>query len=134
MGMNLDDIRLPRPTIDLATPDWDSYVRIIGLAPDYLRHADRDAYHVLIARCGLESVSTAMAFDCGDDCGIFNVGTLDGYRRRGFGTALTVTQLYDARARGCRTASLQSTLMAERIYAAVGFRDHGRFLEYVPTS
>ena len=32
----------------------------------------------------------------------------------------------------CRTASLQSTPMAERVYAAVGFRDLGRILEYVP--
>jgi len=30
------------------------------------------------------------------------------------------------------TASLQSTPMAERVYAAIGFRDLGRFLEYVP--
>jgi hypothetical protein len=28
---------------------------------------------------------------------------------------------------------LQSTVMAERAYAAVGFRDLGRFLEYVPS-
>jgi hypothetical protein len=40
--------------------------------------------------------------------------------------------VYDARARACRTASLQSTRMAERVYAAVGFRDLGRILEYVP--
>ena len=33
---------------------------------------------------------------------------------------------------GCSTASLQSTAMAERVYAAVGFRDLGRILEYVP--
>jgi hypothetical protein len=33
----------------------------------------------------------------------------------------------DARSRGCRTASLQSTPMAERVYAAVGC-----FLEYSP--
>jgi hypothetical protein len=38
----------------------------------------------------------------------------------------------DARDRGCETASLQSTPMAERLYAALGFRDLGRFLEYVP--
>jgi hypothetical protein len=34
--------------------------------------------------------------------------------------------------RGCSTASLQSTAMAERVYAAAGFRDLGRILEYVP--
>ena len=73
-----------------------------------------------------------MAFDHGGDCGIYNVGTLERARRRGLGTALTALQLHDALARGCRTASLQSTQMAERVYAAVGFRDLGRILEYVP--
>jgi predicted GNAT family acetyltransferase len=52
--------------------------------------------------------------------------------RRGLGTALTAVHLHDALARGCRTASVQSTKMAERIYAAVGFRDLGQILEYVP--
>ena len=40
-----------------------------------------------------------------------------------FGTALTAVQLHDARARGCETASLQATPMAEHLYAAAGFRD-----------
>jgi hypothetical protein len=53
--------------------------------------------------------------------------------RRGLGTALTATHLHNALARGCQTASLQSTAMAERVYAAVGFRDLGRILEYVPS-
>jgi hypothetical protein len=45
--------------------------------------------------------------------------------------ALTIRQLHDARERGCQTASLQSTAMAERVYTAVGFRDLSRLLEYV---
>jgi len=45
---------------------------------------------------------------------------------------VTALLVHDAAARGCRTASLQSTAMAERVYAAVGFRDLGRILEYVP--
>jgi predicted GNAT family acetyltransferase len=73
-----------------------------------------------------------MAFDHDGDCGIYNVGTLERARRRGLGTALTTLQAHDALTRGCQTASLQSTPMAERVYAAVGFRDLGRILEYVP--
>ena len=73
-----------------------------------------------------------MAFDHGGDCGIYNTGTLAHARGRGLATALTALHVHDARARGCQTASLQSTEMAERVYAAVGFRDLGRFLEYVP--
>jgi predicted GNAT family acetyltransferase len=86
----------------------------------------------LTTRLAGENVATAMAFDHDGDCGVFNVSTLEAARGRGLGTALTAHQVHDAVARGCSTASLQSTGMAEGIYAAVGFRDLGRILEYVP--
>jgi ribosomal protein S18 acetylase RimI-like enzyme len=75
-----------------------------------------------------------MAFDLDGDCGIYNVGTLEHARRRGLARALTAIQLRDARARDCETASLQATPVAERLYAAIGFRNLGCFLEYVPPS
>ena len=127
-----DDIRLPRPEIELGPPDWFEHLRIIGVPRGFLSSADQAAFHILVARLGGENVATAMAFDLGSDCGIYNVGTLERGRRRGLGTALTAVHVHDALARGCRTASLQSTEMAERVYAAVGFRDLGRILEYVP--
>ena len=71
-----------------------------------------------------------MTLDCDGDCGIFNVGTVERMRRRGLATALTARILHDARARGCVTATLQSTPEAEGVYAAAGFRDLGRILEY----
>ena len=132
MGLALDDIRLPRPEIELGPPDWFEHLRIVGVPPDFLPRADRAAFHVLIAPLGGENVATAMALDHSGDCGIYNVGTLEHARRHGLGTALTAIHLHNARARGCQTASLQSTEMAERMYAAVGFRDLGRMLEYVP--
>jgi GNAT superfamily N-acetyltransferase len=132
MGMALDDIRVPRPEIELGPPDWNEYLRIVGVPPGFLSSADPGAYHILVARLDHHNVSTAMAFDHGTDCGIYNVGTLEHARRRGLGTALTALQVHDALTRGCQTATLQSTEMAERVYAAVGFRDLGRILEYVP--
>jgi ribosomal protein S18 acetylase RimI-like enzyme len=132
MGMALDDIRLPRPEIELGPPDWLEYLRIIGVPPNFLSGADPAAYHVLVARLDGENVATGMAFDLDGDCGIYNVTTLEHARRRGLGTALTALLAHDAFARGCQTASLQSTEIAERLYAAVGFRDLGRILEYVP--
>jgi ribosomal protein S18 acetylase RimI-like enzyme len=132
MGMALEDLRLPRPQLDLGPPDWLEYLRILGVPPDFLSGANPAAFHILIARLGGKSVATAMAFNHDRDCGIYNVTTLQRARRRGLGTALTALQVHDALARGCRTASLQSTPMAEGVYAAVGFRDLGRILEYVP--
>ena len=132
MGMALDTIRLPRPQLGIGPATWAEYLAFDGLAPDLLAGSDHAALHVLVARDGGGIVSAALAYDHDGDCGIFNVGTAEHARRRGLGTAVTAAQVHDARARGCTTASLQSTPMAERVYAAVGFRDLGRFLEYVP--
>src|ERR1700729_2278291 len=132
MGMALGGLRVARSAVTLADPDWPEYLRIIGVPPGFARQADRDAFNVLIAAPDGVGVAAAMAVDCDGDCGIYNVATLEHARRRGLGTALTALLAQDARARGCRTASLQSTPMAERVYAALGFRDLGQILEFVP--
>ncbi len=132
MGMELSDIRAPAPEIELAPATWAEYLRAAELPAGLLEDVDEEAFHARVARLGGESVATGFAFDLDGDSGIFNVGTHDHARRRGLGTAVTALLVHDAAARGCRTASLQSTAMAERVYAAVGFRDLGRILEYVP--
>jgi ribosomal protein S18 acetylase RimI-like enzyme len=110
------------------------HLRAAGVPEGLLGGVDPAAFHVVTGRVGGEDVATAIAFDHEGDCGIFNVSTLEAARRRGLGTALTVRLLRDAAARGCTTASLQSTVIAERVYAAAGFRDLGRFMEYVPAA
>jgi ribosomal protein S18 acetylase RimI-like enzyme len=132
MGMALDAIPLPRPELELGPPDWFEYLRIIGVPSGFLGESDHAAFHVLVARLAGENVATAMAFDHSGDCGIYNLTTLERARRRGLGTALTALHAHDAVMRGCRTASLQSTEIAEHVYATGGFRDLGRILEYVP--
>ena len=133
MGMALDDIRSPRPDIELGAADWSEHLRLAGMPSGFLSCMDPSTFHVLVASLTGERVSTAIAFDFDGDCGIYNVATLESTRRRGLATAVTVIHLHDARARGCRSASLQSTAMAEHVYAAAGFRDLGRILEYVPS-
>jgi ribosomal protein S18 acetylase RimI-like enzyme len=132
MGMPLD--RLPEVTahVDLGPPDWLEHLRLIGAPPGHLAAADPAGFRVLVARLDGASAATAMALDAGGDRGIYNVTTVERARRRGLGTALTLLLAHEARAGGCRTASLQSTEMAERMYAAIGFRDLGRILEYAP--
>ena len=132
MGMALDDISVPRPTIEVGSATWSEYLAYEALSPSFLASADHAAFHVLVHRADGEIISAALAYDFNSDCGIYNVGTLERARRHGLGAAMTAAQLHEARVRGCRTASLQSTPMAERVYATVGFRDLGRFLEYVP--
>lgn len=130
MGMRLDRTSLPLGEVELASADWHEHLRVLGLPSDFLNGADPSAFRVLVGRLDGEDVATAMAFDHDGDCGIFNVSAVETARRRGFGTALTARLVRDGAERGCSTASLQSTPMAERLYTAVGFEDLGRILEY----
>lgn len=134
MGMELADLSVPRPRLDLGRADWGEHVRVGGVPAGLLAAMDPSAFHVLVAKLDGVPVATAIAYDHDGDCGLFNLGTMPKARRRGLGSAVTALILHDARDRGCSTASLQATPMAERIYAAIGFRDLGHFLEYVPGS
>ena len=133
MGMSLDDTLRARPQIDLATAR-------LGRAPPNRRRAAGLPRRRRLRRLSTSSSPASTArpsprrwrSTSTGDCGIYNVATLEHARRRGLATALTAIQLHDARARGCETASLQATPAAERLYAAAGFRDLGRILEYVP--
>jgi ribosomal protein S18 acetylase RimI-like enzyme len=65
------------------------------------------------------------------DCGVYAVGTAPGWRRRGFARTLVAHALADARRRGARTASLQSTPEAVTLYRALGFEAVGRYEEWI---
>ncbi len=135
MGMSMDHTEVVLPEVEIEPLDWVEYLeylRMAGAPPGLLRGADPSAFHLLAARFAGETAAAAIAFDHEGDCGVFNMYTLEPARRRGLGTALTIRHVHDAVERGCATASLQSSPMAERVYAAAGFRDLGRFLEYVP--
>jgi ribosomal protein S18 acetylase RimI-like enzyme len=137
MGMELRDLRpaapdprASRPAREVAWGDWSAYRELLEL-PDFLLGADEGAYRIATVRVG-GGGAEGMAFHHDGDCGIFNVGTTEGARRRGLGTAVMRALLDDAVARGCTTASLQSTPMAESLYTSLGFRSLERIREFVP--
>jgi GNAT superfamily N-acetyltransferase len=135
MAMSLADVDVALPATEVDVPAWSEYQRYLegfGVPPGLLANTDGSEFHLFVARSDGDIIATSLAFDHEDDCGIYNVSTLEPMRRRGLGTALTAVQLHHAKLRGCSTASLQSTPIAERVYASLGFRDLGRILEYVP--
>jgi ribosomal protein S18 acetylase RimI-like enzyme len=121
--------------VELGPAPWAvylEYLRGFGLPRELLTGVDPDAYRVVAARVQGETIATGLSFEHDGDCGVFNVSTLKPFRRRGIAAAVTARLLDEARAAGCTTASLQSTPIAEGVYAGLGFRDLGRFLEYAP--
>jgi GNAT superfamily N-acetyltransferase len=136
MGMAIDTPVVVDVEAELTVGPWPDYLRLLqaepGVPPGLLDGVDPCAFRVRLAALDGELVASALSLERDDDCGIFNVGTVEHARRRGIGTAITARLVQDAAARGCTTATLQSTEMGERVYAAVGFRDLGRYLEYSP--
>lgn len=131
MAMSLEDLAAPRPGIELGDLDWEGYGEFAGV-PGLLRGASAAEFNLRVARLDGREVGAVIAYDHDGDRGVFNLETRPEARRRGIGTALTALQLHEARERGLTTASLQSTPVAEGVYAALGFADLGRYLEYVP--
>ena len=132
MAMRLSDLEGAAPDLDLAPPIWGEFLRVVEVPADLLANSDRAAFDIVLARLDGETVAGAMTFDHDGDCGVYTVGTLPHARRHGLGTGVTALALHRARERGCRTASLQSTPGAERVYAGLGFRDLGAIVEYAP--
>jgi GNAT superfamily N-acetyltransferase len=136
MGMVLDALPRAPEAIQVVRLDWEEYVAHLQRIPDVpaglLSGVAGERFHVLGVREGNEILAAAIALDLNGDCGIYNMGTVEAARRRGLATALTIRHLHDATERGCTTASLQATPIAERVYASAGFQDLGRFLEFAP--
>ncbi|KAB8314617.1 GNAT family N-acetyltransferase [Tolypothrix campylonemoides VB511288] len=75
-------------------------------------------------------VATSELFLAGGAAGIYNVATLEKFRNRGIGTAITLAALQDAYRVGYQTATLQASEAGKNIYSRLGFRQHCKFNVY----
>ena len=76
------------------------------------------------------AVAGAWSFLHDNDCGIYAVGTVPRWRRRGVARALVEHVLAEARLLEARTATLQSTRMGQPLYESLGFQPAGRYEEW----
>jgi GNAT superfamily N-acetyltransferase len=104
----------PLPAGDLSHPDDDSSL---------------DAW--VMVREGMAAAGAWSIIE-GTDCGVYAVGTVPEWRRRGLASGLMRGVLGDAYRRGARTATLQSTVMGVPLYRSLGFVPVGRYDEWVP--
>jgi ribosomal protein S18 acetylase RimI-like enzyme len=131
MGRALEGVR-PSGNLGHDASDWLDYLRVLELPPGLLTDADPSDFQVVVERLDGEPSSTGMTFDHDGDCGIFNVATLEAARGRGLASSVVASLLGRAAARGCTTATLQSTELARGVYSRQGFQEVGRILEHGP--
>jgi len=68
-------------------------------------------------------VATSMLFNGAGVSGIYSIGTLPEMRRKGFGSAITLKPLLDARQQGYHYAVLFATRLGCPVYEQLGFRE-----------
>jgi N-acetylglutamate synthase len=94
----------------------DHFVRLV--VPELLRAEGARAY---VGELGGEIVTTGLGVTLGDRVGVFNVGTPEAHRRRGYGAAISAWVVTDGLAAGASWAWLQSSSAGYRVYEALGF-------------
>ena len=94
----------------------ESFERLI--TPAVMRVPGHRAYVGTVAG---EAVTTAVGSTLGDYVGIFDVGTPERYRGRGYGAAVTARAVLDGYEAGASLAYLQSSAMGLKVYERIGF-------------
>jgi ribosomal protein S18 acetylase RimI-like enzyme len=81
-----------------------------------------------------EAVAASELTVGGGVAGLYGISTLESHRRRGYGTALALRPLRDARAEGLELAVLQASDAGAGVYRRIGFEEFGGITEYKPAS
>jgi ribosomal protein S18 acetylase RimI-like enzyme len=113
------------------TPPDRDVLRFYALGAELLLSSNCPLW-LYVGYLGDTAVATAELTLGGGVVGLYNIATLAEFRRRGFGSALTLRPLLDAGERGYGTAVLQASDDGAGIYERVGFRRFGGITEYKP--
>jgi GNAT superfamily N-acetyltransferase len=139
-GLRIEHVRDEAPLRDFArvvaanwTPPDELVTRFYELATPLLLRPDCPLRLYVGYLADLPVAASELTVG-GGVVGLYNVCTLAAYRRRGFGGALTLRPLLDARAEGHAVAVLQASAAGAGIYARLGFTAFGSIDEYKLTS
>ncbi|RIK37019.1 MAG: N-acetyltransferase [Chloroflexi bacterium] len=137
-GLRIERVRTLAQLHDFAnlvaalwTPPDTNVVRFYELAAPLLLSAESPLWFY-VGYLDAVPVGTVELTVGGGVVGLYSVSTVATYRRRGFGSALTVWPLLDARTAGYTTAILQAAAAGVGIYKRVGFEVFGEITEYKP--
>ena len=130
MGMASTTLGCRRRDRARAARAWPEHLHLSTAAGDSLNGAPR-CVPPRWPRAWTVERRSRWRFDYDGDCGIYNVGTLEPYRRRGLARRHGA-ELRDAAARGCTRRASRRPPIAEGVYSVVASAITGGYLAFVP--
>ena len=89
-----------------------------------------DRVDVVVGRDNDTPVATALSITIGGVCGVFNVGTLESHRGRGYGAAVTSEVIRLGSERGADISVLQSSQIGFPVYEHLGFETQFTYIHW----
>lgn len=137
-GLQIRRVRTPQQLADFAhiisimwTPPDPEVVGFYELAAPAILHPDSPMWFY-VGYVDDKPVCTGEGTVSNGLVGLYNICTLPEFRQLGYGSAMTLQPLVDARAANCTTAILQATEQGARVYKRLGFETFGMTTEYKP--
>ena len=126
-----NDLRIERVSDDRGLRDWLSFFSLFEfeMFRVLIQSPEMTLY---VGRIDGEPVGVSMMFLSSGVAGLYQVEVLPEHRRRGFGTALTLAPMEDARQQGYRIAVLQASAMGEPVYRRIGFESYFKYSYCLP--
>lgn len=94
---------------------------------------DNAAFTLYLTRAAGQPASALATLRQDETVGVYHVGTLPGFRRRGLAGRLLALALDEARHEGARLATLTATPEARALYESLGFRAVGAIEQWIPS-
>lgn len=97
-----------------------------GWPPAVVEQVDRAAFEadgmrLFLGHVDGQPAASGLLIRSGDVAGVYSIGVLEDFRRRGLGNAMTQTVLRAGREAGCQVGVLQSSEMGHPLYDRMGF-------------
>lgn len=93
-----------------------------------------DELRLLVGRVSGRPVACGMLSRTGDVAGVYTVGVIEGFRRRGIGEAVTRAVLRTGHEAGCAVGVLQASEVGYRIYERLGFETVVTYCVFEPAA
>lgn len=113
--------------------------RVFELDRDICRQVNSDSLledaemGMFLGRVDGQAAACGRLVQTGDLAGVYAIGVIEEYRRRGIGAAMTWVVLRAGREAGCHVGVLSSSEMAYPLYQQMGFETVVNYYHFVPT-